>query len=58
MSVHKGAPALLSAGTLCAALLLTGCASTATPAPAAPRGRQPRPRPQPVTPAPRASHPA
>ncbi|MFD3532675.1 L,D-transpeptidase family protein [Streptomyces sp. NPDC058664] len=37
MSVRKGAPALLSAGTLCAALLLTGCASTApTPAPAGP----------------------
>ncbi|MFH9725284.1 hypothetical protein ACH4M4_20295 [Streptomyces sp. NPDC017254] len=38
MPVHKGAPALLSAGTLCAALLLTGCASTAPPAPAAPVG--------------------
>ncbi|MCX4986175.1 hypothetical protein [Streptomyces sp. NBC_00572] len=38
MSVHKGAPALLSAGTLCAALLLSGCASTAQPAPAAPAG--------------------
>ncbi|MEU7124478.1 L,D-transpeptidase family protein [Streptomyces zaomyceticus] len=38
MSVHKGAPALLSAGTLCAALLLTGCASTAPPAPATPAG--------------------
>ncbi|MER5308664.1 L,D-transpeptidase family protein [Streptomyces sp. NPDC002773] len=34
MSVRKGAPALLSAGTLCAALLLTGCASTAPSAPA------------------------
>ncbi|MFD3998149.1 hypothetical protein [Streptomyces sp. NPDC058548] len=38
MSVHKGAPALLSAGTLCAALLLSGCANTAPPAPAAPAG--------------------
>ncbi|MFE7596208.1 hypothetical protein [Streptomyces sp. NPDC057494] len=36
MPVRKGAPALLSAGTLCAALLLTGCASPAPPAPAAP----------------------
>ncbi|WP_406054924.1 hypothetical protein OG462_05340 [Streptomyces sp. NBC_01077] len=36
MSVRKGAPALLSAGTLCAALLLSGCASSAPPAPAAP----------------------
>ncbi|MFE2014312.1 hypothetical protein [Streptomyces sp. NPDC059491] len=33
MSVRKGAPALLGAGTLCAALLLTGCAGTAPPAP-------------------------
>ncbi|MFE5911779.1 hypothetical protein ACFQ6B_22240 [Streptomyces wedmorensis] len=31
MSVRKGAPALLGAGTLCAALLLTGCASTTPP---------------------------
>ncbi|MFC9389183.1 hypothetical protein [Streptomyces venezuelae] len=38
MSVRKGAPALLGAGTLCAALLLTGCASTAPPTPAAPAG--------------------
>ncbi|MGW1247549.1 hypothetical protein [Streptomyces sp. NPDC002535] len=38
MPVHKGAPALLSAGTLCAALLLGGCATTAPPAPAAPAG--------------------
>ncbi|WP_030314879.1 hypothetical protein [Streptomyces flavochromogenes] len=38
MSVHKGAPALLSAGTLCAALLLSGCANTAPPAPVAPAG--------------------
>ncbi|MET9677348.1 hypothetical protein ABZY68_30290 [Streptomyces sp. NPDC006482] len=34
MPVRKGAPALLSAGTLCAALLLTGCARTAPPTPA------------------------
>ncbi|MFD0153016.1 hypothetical protein ACWGQ4_15280 [Streptomyces sp. NPDC055721] len=34
MPVRKGAPALLSAGTLCAALLLTGCATIAPPAPA------------------------
>ncbi|MFC8760266.1 L,D-transpeptidase family protein [Streptomyces sp. NPDC057193] len=34
MSVRKGAPALLSAGTLCTALLLTGCANTAPSAPA------------------------
>ncbi|MEU7069926.1 hypothetical protein AB0B30_04840 [Streptomyces narbonensis] len=34
MPVRKGAPALLYAGTLCAALLLTGCARTAPPAPA------------------------
>ncbi|MFD9247672.1 hypothetical protein ACFV0D_38270, partial [Streptomyces sp. NPDC059556] len=38
MPVHKGAPALLSAGTLCAALLLGGCANSAPPAPAAPAG--------------------
>ncbi|MEV4426345.1 hypothetical protein AB0K23_13395 [Streptomyces sp. NPDC049602] len=36
MPVRKGAPALLSAGTLCAALLLTGCASPTPPAPAPP----------------------
>ncbi|WP_369142367.1 hypothetical protein [Streptomyces sp. R44] len=36
MPVRKGAPALLSAGTLCAALLLSGCASPAPPSPAAP----------------------
>ncbi|MFF0428731.1 hypothetical protein ACFYUJ_30630 [Streptomyces sp. NPDC004520] len=36
MPVRKGAPALLSAGTLCAALLLTGCASPVPPAPAPP----------------------
>ncbi|MFF1510209.1 hypothetical protein [Streptomyces sp. NPDC058326] len=42
MSVHKGAPALLSAGTLCAALLLTGCASTSpAPAPAGPASTAP-----------------
>ncbi|MFD3664485.1 hypothetical protein ACFWVF_28480 [Streptomyces sp. NPDC058659] len=35
MPVRKGAPALLSAGTLCAALLFTGCAPAAPPAPAA-----------------------
>ncbi|MFE1552981.1 hypothetical protein [Streptomyces sp. NPDC058718] len=34
MPVRKGAPALLSAGTLCAALLLTGCATATPPAPA------------------------
>ncbi|MFE7551363.1 hypothetical protein [Streptomyces gardneri] len=34
MPVRKGAPALLYAGTLCAALLLSGCARTAPPAPA------------------------
>ncbi|MEU3693951.1 hypothetical protein [Streptomyces narbonensis] len=34
MPVRKGAPALRYAGTLCAALLLTGCARTAPPAPA------------------------
>ncbi|WP_435971894.1 L,D-transpeptidase family protein [Streptomyces sp. Qhu_M48] len=33
MSVHKGAPALLSVGALCAALLLSGCASTTPPTP-------------------------
>ncbi|MBD0708682.1 hypothetical protein BU197_09800, partial [Streptomyces sp. CBMA291] len=40
MSVRKGAPALLSTGTLCAALLLTGCAATAplAPAPVGPAG--------------------
>ncbi|MGA5064104.1 L,D-transpeptidase family protein [Streptomyces exfoliatus] len=38
MSVRKGAPALLSAGTLCAALLLTGCAGTAPTVPATPDG--------------------
>ncbi|MEF9881078.1 hypothetical protein [Streptomyces sp. P9-A4] len=37
MSVRKGAPALLSAGTLCAALLLTGCAHPTPSAP--PAGR-------------------
>ncbi|WP_329275182.1 hypothetical protein [Streptomyces sp. NBC_00691] len=38
MSVHKGAPALLSAGTLCAALLLSGCANSVPPVPAAAAG--------------------
>ncbi|MEU6620534.1 L,D-transpeptidase family protein [Streptomyces litmocidini] len=38
MPVRKGAPALLSAGTLCAALLLTACAS---PAPSAPNPSAP-----------------
>ncbi|MCZ0978439.1 hypothetical protein O1L60_02015 [Streptomyces diastatochromogenes] len=52
MPVRKGAPALLSAGTLCAALLLTGCASPVPPAPPhpppgprPPRGRPSRPGP-------------
>ncbi|MCX5388651.1 hypothetical protein [Streptomyces sp. NBC_00094] len=45
MPVRKGAPALLSAGTLCAALLLTGCARTAPPTPA----------PAPATPTPSAA---
>ncbi|MEK9521526.1 hypothetical protein MIU24_19355 [Streptomyces venezuelae] len=36
MPVPKGATALLGAGTLCAALLLSACASTAPPAPATP----------------------
>ncbi|MFD5109963.1 hypothetical protein [Streptomyces cinereoruber] len=36
MSVRKGAPALLGAGTLCAALLLTGCGSPAAPPAPAP----------------------
>ncbi|XUM01739.1 hypothetical protein ACQ86F_34825 [Streptomyces venezuelae ATCC 10712] len=40
MPVRKGAPALLTAGTLCAALLLTGCASPTAPAPAAPTPTQ------------------
>ncbi|MFF4169446.1 hypothetical protein [Streptomyces sp. NPDC001744] len=50
MSVRKGAPALLSAGTLCAALLLTGCAGPAVPSAPAPTtatadGARPRPGP-------------
>ncbi|MFC8174300.1 hypothetical protein [Streptomyces sp. NPDC057325] len=40
MPVRKGTPALLSAGTLCAALLLTGCGSPAAP---------PAPAPAPTT---------
>ncbi|MER8233069.1 L,D-transpeptidase family protein [Streptomyces sp. NPDC094049] len=36
MSVREGVPALLSTGTLCAALLLTGCAVTAPSVPVAP----------------------
>ncbi len=36
MPVRKGAPALLSAGTLCAALLLTACGSPAAPPAPAP----------------------
>ncbi|SED99500.1 L,D-transpeptidase family protein [Streptomyces sp. TLI_105] len=50
MPVRKGAPALLSAGTLCAALLLTACASPAPPAPAptsAPTSGDSRPAPGP-----------
>ncbi|MEV7674588.1 hypothetical protein ACFYNX_00865 [Streptomyces sp. NPDC007872] len=42
MPVRKGAPALLSAGTLCAALLLSACGSPAAP---------PAPVPTPTTPA-------
>ncbi|MFE0653423.1 hypothetical protein ACFVZH_33125 [Streptomyces sp. NPDC059534] len=38
MSVRKGAPALLGAGALCAALLLAGCAGTAPTTPAAANG--------------------
>ncbi|WP_225800862.1 L,D-transpeptidase family protein [Streptomyces sp. NK15101] len=45
MPVRKGAPALLSAGTLCAALLLTGCASPTPPAPAPTSASAPRPAP-------------
>ncbi|WP_432113787.1 hypothetical protein [Streptomyces sp. S1] len=51
MPVRKGAPALLSAGTLCAALLLTACGSPATP-PA------PTPTPTPTTAPADGAHPA
>ncbi|MGW4702516.1 hypothetical protein [Streptomyces sp. NPDC004285] len=55
MPVRKGATALLSTGTLCAALLLAGCASPIAPAPAAPTPTHaPVPgagRPAPVPPA-------
>ncbi|MFF3604837.1 hypothetical protein [Streptomyces sp. NPDC002463] len=52
MPVRKGAPALLSAGTLCAALLFTGCASPTAPVPAparttAPASGDSRPHPAP-----------
>ncbi|MGA5870183.1 hypothetical protein [Streptomyces cinereoruber] len=48
MSVRKGAPALLGAGTLCAALLLTGCGSPAAPpAPAPTTAGDARPHPGP-----------
>ncbi|MGY3334501.1 L,D-peptidoglycan transpeptidase YkuD (ErfK/YbiS/YcfS/YnhG family) [Streptomyces filamentosus] len=51
--VRKGAPALLGAGTLCAALLLTGCAR---PGPAAPPA--PTPPTRSATPAPTDARPA
>ncbi|MFB7588855.1 hypothetical protein [Streptomyces sp. NPDC056169] len=48
MPVRKGAPALLSAATLCAALLFTGCAPAAPPAPAPSTPKPPAAAPAPT----------